>query len=222
MGRGFARPDSHLTQPVAHPSFSFQGRDWNLGVTSTLKACQVGTEYGEGLTMGVTSVLVVLQLAHRVCPTLRGQALHTTARPTATTFCAIGAEPLCPSLGARNWGSQHYTALGEIPSFHVIASFSSTAPALNLLIFFLFSPPTRYSCPPQDIFTCCSLILQCSSFSLLFKLFLGNQQVQFKGHYFFRKTFPISLTRGHPHSSGYLLLPRNYHSCTFIFIFEII
>lgn len=59
---------------------------------------RISVDKAGGSAMGVTSILAVLQLAYCVFPALRHLALYLTARPAATTFCAVGAEPLCPSL----------------------------------------------------------------------------------------------------------------------------
>lgn len=59
-------------------------------------------------------------------------------------------------LGARDPESQCYSSQG--PSL-----FSSTPADLTLPILFLLPSATRYSCPPQDICTCCSRIPECSS-----------------------------------------------------------
>lgn len=69
-----------------------QGRDGDPSVTPM----GTGGESMRGLTIGVASVLAMLQLAHCVCPALIGLALYLTARLAAATFCAVGAEPLCP------------------------------------------------------------------------------------------------------------------------------
>lgn len=60
----------------------------------------------EALTVRVASVLVILQLARGVRPTLRELALYPAAWPAAAVLCTVGAEPLLPGLGARDRGHQ--------------------------------------------------------------------------------------------------------------------
>lgn len=90
--------------PPSGPSSPGQGRDGDPSVTPT----GTGGKSMRGLTIGVASVLAMLQLAHCVCPALVGLALYLTAGLAAATFCAVGAEPLCPCLRARGLGSQGY------------------------------------------------------------------------------------------------------------------
>lgn len=119
------------------------------------------------------------------CSAAGTPCVSRTERSGTPPDCPAGSDNVLCSWGRTTLPRAESKELGVtilhnswvIPSSRATAPFSSTAPALNLLVFFLFPPPSRYSCPPHDIFTCCSLILKCSSFSLLFKLFLGNQQV---------------------------------------------
>lgn len=135
----------------------------------------------EGLTIGLASVLAILQLTHCVRPALGEVTLHALARPAAATLCAVGAEPLCPRLGARDPESQRHSSWGP-------PSFPTTPADLTLLILSLILSPTRYSCLPQDINTCCFLTPECSSVPFYIILMRPAHRVQFKGHSFLGKT----------------------------------
>lgn len=78
--------------PPSGPSSPGQGRDGDPSVTPM----GTGRESMRGLTIGVASVLAMLQLTHGVCPALVGLALYLTTRLAAAMFCAVGAEPLRP------------------------------------------------------------------------------------------------------------------------------
>ena len=129
-----------------------------------------GVACREGLTIGLASVVAVLQLAHCVSPTLRDLALHPTARPAAATFCAVRAEPLCPRLGAG--GPELDTiALGTLPPSppHLQTSLGAYSSSSH--------GPAREPCSPQDICTCFPLVLECSSPSFLNHFYVTSSRV---------------------------------------------
>lgn len=59
---------------------------------------KVPIDQASGFTIGLTLVLVTLQLAYRMRPTLRDLALHQATRQAAAPLCAIGSEPFFPRL----------------------------------------------------------------------------------------------------------------------------
>ena len=61
---------------------------------------KVPIDQASGFTIGLTLVLVTLQLAYRMRPTLRDLALHQATRQAAAPLCAIGSEPFFPRLEA--------------------------------------------------------------------------------------------------------------------------
>lgn len=186
-----ARPQGPPHPPSGLPGLPWSREGWGPWCHTHVDRW----EQPEGLTIGVASVLAILQLAHCMCPALIGLALRPTARLAAAMFCAVGAEPPRPWLRERGPESRGCSSWADsvIPCCSPLSSCRPHLAQTPLLIayqIFLLTPgPLHMLC--WNVSLSLSLTHSCAT-----------SGVQLKGCYLLRKTLQTSLT-----TSGYLSFP---------------